>query len=42
MKNENDSYCITKDLDRTLPELKLFNQDYKTGKNKLSQLYKAT
>ncbi|CDW72223.1 ecotropic viral integration site 5 protein homolog [Stylonychia lemnae] len=41
MTNENDSYNITKDLDRTLPELKLFNQDYKTGKNTLYNVLKA-
>ena len=41
MNNPNDSYNITKDLNRTLPELKIFQVDYKTGKNKLYNVLKA-
>lgn len=41
MENQHDSYYITKDIYRTLPELNLFGKDYKTGANPLYNVLKA-
>ena len=39
--NEAEEYKISKDIKRTLPELQMFREDYRTGKNKLFNVLKA-
>jgi len=41
MDNNYDTYLIGKDVFRTLPDLNLFREDFKTGHNKLFNLLKA-
>ena len=41
MENPNEEYKIVKDLNRTLPQLNLFTEEYQTGNNKLFNLLKA-
>lgn len=39
--NEVEEYKITKDIKRTLPELQMFQEDYRSGRNKLYNVLKA-
>ena len=41
INNPVEEYKISKDIKRTLPELKMFQEDYQTGKNKLFNVLKA-
>ena len=41
MPNEEDEFCIGKDLPRTLTFMKEFNVDPTSGKNKLYNVLKA-
>ena len=41
LSNPNEEYKISKDIKRTLPDLQFFNEDYKTGKNRLYNVLKA-
>jgi hypothetical protein len=41
MPNEENEFCIGKDLSRTLTFIKEFNLDPKSGKNKLFNVLKA-
>lgn len=41
MENEDDEFCIGKDLPRTLTYMKEFSQDPNSGKNKLYNVLKA-
>eukprot|EP00350_Pseudokeronopsis_sp_OXSARD2_P009886 CAMPEP_0170547980 /NCGR_PEP_ID=MMETSP0211-20121228/6296_1 /TAXON_ID=311385 /ORGANISM="Pseudokeronopsis sp., Strain OXSARD2" /LENGTH=52 /DNA_ID=CAMNT_0010853245 /DNA_START=853 /DNA_END=1011 /DNA_ORIENTATION=+ len=41
MKNDNDEYNIVKDIYRTLPEKKLFQEKIESGNNKLYNVLKA-
>lgn len=41
MKNEENDYNISKDVNRTFPELELFTEDLLGGRNKLFNVLKA-
>jgi hypothetical protein len=41
LKNEEEEYNITKDINRTFPELNKFKEDISSGKNKLFNVLKA-
>lgn len=41
MEDPQEEYRISKDLRRTLPDLRLFFDDYKTGQNRLYNILKA-
>ena len=41
MENTHDEYLISKDIYRTLPDQKLFKEEFKQGENKLFNVLKA-
>jgi hypothetical protein len=41
LEDPNEEHKISRDLKRTLPELQLFQEDYKTGTNSLYNVLKA-
>ena len=41
MENTQDEYLIGKDVYRTLPEQKMFKEEFKRGENKLFNVLKA-
>lgn len=41
MKNEENDYLISKDINRTFPEVGLFEEPISSGKNKLFNVLKA-